>query len=495
MAKNLYRKSDEGRVVSQTRLTRQLDKENYRTPWRRDFARLVHSAAFRRLQGKTQLFPNHESDFFRNRLTHSLEVAQVAKSIAIRINATEPRFRKQEIKTDIVETAALCHDLGHPPFGHNGEEALDECMKDLGGFEGNAQTLRILAKLEKRQTKKTDRDRPVPVDDSKVDCRAGLNLTYRTLASILKYDHEIPQKTESRKSGGIQKGYYRTEKGLVADIKRHVLGSDKIPDVFKTIECAIMDVADDIAYSTYDLEDAFKAQFLSPMKMISASEELLDSIADQVTTGLKKHPQVPNPSEATFTRQEVLATLLALFSDILSIPDFDDEQSPQKKSGLAVRVERASIASAIYDASNSLCENGYLRTEFTSNLVGRFIRGIQTEYDATFPPLSKVYLSLATFKEVEVLKHFSFQSLIMSPMLKVVAHRGKDIVKNIFSAIKEGEGSRLMPADFRNIYDHIDDTEKDRLICDYIAGMTDKYALEFYGRLNSTEPETIFKPL
>ena len=150
MPKKLYRKSDEKRVVPPKRQTSEHSEESYRTPWRRDYARVVHSAAFRRLQGKTQLFPNHESDFFRNRLTHSIEVAQVAKSIAIRINATDSKFQKEEnkIETDIVETAALCHDLGHAPFGHNGEEALDECMKNSGGFEGNAQTLRILAKLE-----------------------------------------------------------------------------------------------------------------------------------------------------------------------------------------------------------------------------------------------------------------------------------------------------------------------------------------------------------
>ena len=129
MRKKLYRKSDENRVVPVTPPDpEQTQPEPYRTPWRRDYARVVHSPAFRRLQGKSQLFPNQESDFFRNRLTHSIEVAQVAKSIAIRINETHNDFKIQKINTDIVETAALCHDLGHPPFGHNGEEALDECM-------------------------------------------------------------------------------------------------------------------------------------------------------------------------------------------------------------------------------------------------------------------------------------------------------------------------------------------------------------------------------
>ncbi len=120
-----------------------------RSAFRRDYGRLLHCPAFRRLQGKTQLFPGHESDFFRNRLTHSLEVAQVAKGIALKINKTCPGFQDSPIDLDLVEFAGLAHDLGHPPFGHNGERALDDCMKNCGGFEGNAQTLRILSRVEK----------------------------------------------------------------------------------------------------------------------------------------------------------------------------------------------------------------------------------------------------------------------------------------------------------------------------------------------------------
>lgn len=116
----------------------------------RDFARIIHCPSFRRLQGKTQLFPGHESDFFRNRLTHSLEVAQIAESIARKLNSTEPYLRKNPINERICYAAALLHDIGHPPFGHNGEDALDAKMAKFGGFEGNAQTLRIVSQLEKR---------------------------------------------------------------------------------------------------------------------------------------------------------------------------------------------------------------------------------------------------------------------------------------------------------------------------------------------------------
>ena len=177
----------------------------YRSDFRRDYARLLHSPAFRRLQGKTQLFPGIESDFFRNRLTHSLEVAQIAKSIALRLNGTDGYLRRYPIDRDLIETAALAHDLGHPPFGHNGEEALDACMRCMGGFEGNAQTLRILARLEKKEP-------DVPIR-SKADDGVGLDLTYRTLASVLKYDSCIP--AERKCDARISKGYYCSERVLV----------------------------------------------------------------------------------------------------------------------------------------------------------------------------------------------------------------------------------------------------------------------------------------
>src|SRR5262249_18001559 len=147
-------------------------------------ARLTHSPAFRRLQGKTQLFPGIESDYFRNRLTHSLEVGQIAKSIAIRLNALVPELSKAPINPDLVEFAGWCHDLGHPPFGHQGEIALDDMMLTEGGFEGNAQTLRIIGRLEKRQH---SCDHPSGIASSGNDSRPGLNLTARSIAAVLKY--------------------------------------------------------------------------------------------------------------------------------------------------------------------------------------------------------------------------------------------------------------------------------------------------------------------
>ena len=202
----------------------ELGPEQYRTPFRRDYARLIHSPAFRRLQGKAQLFPCQENDFFRNRMSHSLEVAQIAKSIAIRLNDNVAYFQENNISTDLVEFAGLAHDVGHPPFGHNGEFELDKQMLEYGGFEGNAQTLRILARLEKKQTLSYPHVQTIPDRViERADQRAGLNLTYRALAAILKYDREIPRNLDARKSGGNVdrpvKGYYFHEENLVSEIK------------------------------------------------------------------------------------------------------------------------------------------------------------------------------------------------------------------------------------------------------------------------------------
>jgi dGTPase len=260
--KPLYSDGDKRReytVVDDDNSNDSLFEHPPRSEFRRDNGRLIHSAVFRRLQGKTQLFPNYESDFFRNRLTHSIEVAQIAKGIAEQINSYHPYFLNHPIDTDLVETVALAHDLGHPPFGHNGEKALDDMMKDYGGFEGNAQTFRILSKLEKKATIDGNF---IPVADS-VDLRCGLNLTYRTLAGVLKYDEKIPHNRNPYDK--LVKGYYYTEKEIVKKIKDFILGSEKQKGKFKTVECKIMDIADDIAYSTYDIEDAFKAEFLCPL--------------------------------------------------------------------------------------------------------------------------------------------------------------------------------------------------------------------------------------
>lgn len=485
--KPLYTNADAERFVSP--LATAADPEPYRTPYRRDYGRLIHCPAFRRLQGKTQLFPGPDSDFFRTRLSHSLEVAQIAKSIAIRINATNKEFKKYSIDPDIVEVAALAHDLGHPPFGHNGEYALDECMKDYGGFEGNAQTLRILTRLEKRQTLSADGEGAARPLLNGVENRAGLNLTFRTLAAVLKYDSEIPLLFKDRDKPSVSKGYYQSEAPIVERLKSAI--PRRKGTKLRTIECAIMDVADDIAYSTYDLEDAFKAEFLTPLSLMAQPTAVVAKVAEQVKSRLDEYYSDLPAKDRKFDSDDLSRVLVNLFRGI-----YGASSSIIGEAGLDATAKAVIASKAAFVASANLVSDGYSRAKLTSDLVGIFIQGIEVDYDKDYPSQSKVRLNVETFKQVEVLKNFAYQSLIMSPRLKVAEHRGKEIVKQIYEALVEDDGHLLMPDDSRRLYEQIKGiANKRRVICDFIACMTDRYALQFYSRLFGTDHETIYAPL
>ena len=219
-----YKRSDKERICMPEKLAR----GDCRTDFERDRARIIHSAAFRRLQGKTQVFTAGEGDFFRTRLTHSLEVAQIAKGLALRFGAD----------TDLVEAISLAHDIGHPPFGHAGEYELKKLMKPYGGFEANAQNIRILTKLE-----------------SKSEQYEGLNLTRAVIDGQLKYKVAF--------SRDEQKFVYQE------DMKTVEWASDEasaeaggLKKKWKSFECEIMDWADDIAYAVHDLEDGLHAGYI-----------------------------------------------------------------------------------------------------------------------------------------------------------------------------------------------------------------------------------------
>ncbi|MDB5101493.1 MAG: dGTPase [Cyanobacteria bacterium RYN_339] len=210
-----------------------------RSPFEVDRARIVHSFAFRRLQGKTQIFGVGEGDFFRTRLTHSMEVAQVGKGLALFLNQ-QPQLQGAPLELELVEAACLAHDLGHPPFGHNGEEALQGCMQAHGGFEGNAQNLRILTRLESKRE------------------GFGLNLTRATLEGVLKYLQPYARKkAASQQAHKVEKCYYDDDEAIVEWIR----GGDRTD---RTLESQVMEWADDIAYSVHDLEDGLHSGLIRP---------------------------------------------------------------------------------------------------------------------------------------------------------------------------------------------------------------------------------------
>jgi len=471
---SLYHESDYERV--QIEPTSDLGSEEYRSDFWRDYARVLHSPSFRRLTGKTQLFPNNETDFFRNRLTHSLEVAQIAKSLTKRINHNYSLI----IDEDLVSMSALAHDIGHPPFGHQGEEALDECMKYDGGFEGNAQTLRIISKIEK---KIFNPDCIIGIDDNEKDVRVGLNLSYRSIASILKYDNIIPDnKTEriayhEKKKEDLKpiKGIYKSEEELLKKIKKEIAGDENYKD-FKSIECSIMDVADDIAYSIYDLEDAFKAGFLTPIDLLYPDPKLLKRVSEKLDLDADKVQEI----------------LIKIYGGILdSTEEIDKIEISEDNRNDLIFFHTGNA----YHASKDIASNGAQRTQLTSKLVGKFIRGVELKINEKNIKLSKAYLEEDTRNEVEILKTLTYESQILSPKLKIAELRGKEIVTKIFETINKKGHHLLLPKDYQEIYLKIEDSQKKRIICDFISGMTNKYAIEFYGRLTSENPETIFKPL
>jgi len=460
----------------------------YRSEFRRDFGRLVHSPSFRRLQGKTQLYPSHENDYFRTRLTHSIEVAQIAKSIALKLNYE----RNLNLDTDLVEFAALAHDIGHPPFGHQGEEALDEEMKEFGGFEGNAQTLRIITRLEKKLL-------PNKIFVGEEDVRVGLDLTYRTIASILKYDQVIPESLVEREHYSSAKGdnkiepvkgYYKVDDDIAEIVKKNVLnGYELAPgEKFKTIECRIMDISDDIAYSTYDLDDTLKANFCNPFDIVFAEDEIVDAISKKASKSF----------DQTITSEKVRDTLYKIFGRIFEInPEVEKEKITQDE----IKPENLSAALRYfheihYKASRDLANDGYLRNRLTTRLIDHFISGVEYVPHLLNPALSKVFIKDEIRIEVEVLKLFNYEVNILSSRLKIPAYRGKQIVQKIFEILSFDGGYMLLPNDYKEVFIACPNEKlKRRTICDFIAGMTDKYCIEFYARLMSENAETIFKPI
>lgn len=429
---------------------------------------MLHSPSFRRLQGKTQLIPSGENEFFRTRLTHSLEVADIAVRIAKRINSAYEYFQSNPIDLDVVATACLAHDIGHPPFGHSGEMALNMEMDGYGGFEGNAQTLRLLTKIEGRLSRQDLLD----------DARCGLNLTYRTIASILKYDQSIDDTPIPEV--GIRKGYYGVEQEVVADVKKQLLGSDSAAKLY-SLECQIMDLADDIAYSTYDMEDAFAANLISPFDLCAAEDFVIDTVHTKVAAKSWL-------SGSSISYKDVSVILASVFKYIFKYEDSYDMRRMSHKIVFAGRC---------YNEGKQHANDPLLRRISMETMIEESIRSVEVKIDEQEPMMSKVVMNPERRLIIQCLKEFIYTKVIDSGRLQISSHNGREVVSTLFKILLDDRIGKLIPENYRPYYERLicsnpSDGSRARIVCDIVALMTDGEAYSLYRKLRSFNRETIF---
>jgi dGTPase len=402
-------------------------KRAERTPFERDRARLVHSAALRRLAAKTQVVDPTSDDFVRNRLTHTLEVAQVARDLAKTLGC-DP---------DIVETAALAHDIGHPPFGHNGERVLDELAAACGGFEGNAQTLRILTRLEAKSSDSGGRS-------------VGLNLTRATLDASTKYPwprEGAPQPRGVDSDGEIQSvhkfGVYADDLPVFTWMRE---GADPGR---RCLEAQVMDLSDDVAYSVHDLEDGIVAGRIELSWLEDAGR-----------------------------RREVWRTVREWY-----LPDVVDEELD---GALAALQTMLSWPRGSYDGSRGA--QAALKN-LTSDLIGAFCTSVQhathdkygtgplTRYDADLVVPRETRLAIAVLKGVAA--HY-----VMRAADRVTLMVGqREVVADLVAALLDAGPGALEPA-FRDDHARADSDEaRLRVVIDQVASLTDASAGQWHDRL------------
>lgn len=445
---------------------------DYVPPFAKDYARIIHSPSFRKLQGKSQLIPAGENYFFRTRLTHSLEVAEIATRIARKLNH-DGDLRRYLLNHDLVACAALLHDIGHPPFGHSGEEVLNEKMADFGGFEGNAQTLRLVTRLENRL------GRGGAVQDVYDDPK-GLNLTVGTLAAILKYDRKYKRPPAKLDRLHVQKAYYPDEEGIVAHVKKR-LGVPPEERLY-TIECQIMDIADDIAYSAYDLEDTMESGIVTPLDFISVDDDMLENITRDVNWQLDKRKV-----KLKVTPRDVLKQLGNVFATILTYADTQNPYNMDDRDERAVFVGR-SHNEAVFHEKNRL-----IRRQFLETLIEGNIGAISAKLNANKPFLSTLHVKIPNLLKIECMKAFNFYKVIASRKLQIPHHRSKRIIAYLFDALADDtKGALMSELEREQLSNCKNKPQRMRLVCDIIAGRTDMEATHLFNRLNSGVNGSVF---
>ena len=347
-----------------------------RSEFQRDRDRIIHSTAFRRLEYKTQVFVNHEGDLFRTRLTHSLEVAQIGRSIA----------RNLHLNEDLVEAVSLAHDLGHTPFGHAGQDALNECMKDYGGFEHNLQSLRVVDVLEERYA-----------------AFDGLNLCFETREGILKH----AAKKNAEKLGDV--------------------GARFLNNTSPSLEAQLANFADEIAYNNHDVDDGLRSGLITP-------EQLED---------------------------------VSIFSRHLA----------QIKQRYPTLSGRRLIHETVRGMINTLVTD--LTHQSIKNIAHAQIEVLADVHVA--PPL--IGFSDQIKKQQQALKKFLRDHLYQHCRVVRMSNKARHTIERLFGSFNAN--IRLLPTQYKNKFQQ----EKQQAIADYIAGMTDRYAIREYRRLFAIELE------
>jgi dGTPase len=399
-----YGARDRERWVAEDPALKRADRDDFA----RDRARLIHSAALRRLSAKTQVVQPGSDDFARTRLTHSLEVAQIGREFGAALGCD----------ADVVDTACLAHDLGHPPFGHNGEEALDAIATDIGGFEGNAQTLRVLTRLEAKRWHPDGRP-------------AGLNLTRASLDAATKYPWARGESVWSTAKFGV----------YAADRPVYDWFREGVDPGIRCLEADVMDWSDDVAYSVHDIEDAIASRTIDPRLLHSPREVA-------VAYGLARSAYAPDLDEDDFAR--ALDRLLG--------------------TGVIPRA---------FDGSRT---DLAILKDMTSRLIGRFVLAVEraTREKHGDGPLTRYDAHLVVPDDVRaetsVLKALAAHFVMFAEERVGVMSRQREVVAELvrwFAA----DPSRL-DDDLRADHDQArDDAERLRVVIDQVASLTDGRAL------------------
>jgi dGTPase len=370
-----------------------------RSPFRRDCDRVIHSTAFRRLKHKTQVFVFHEGDHYRTRLTHSLEVAQIARALA----------RQFGLDEDLTEALALAHDLGHPPFGHAGERALDACMQAHGGFDHNAQTLRVVTSLEHRY----------PEFD-------GLNLTWETLEGIVKHNGPLAERN------GAAVGRYR-DHGIPSGISDYTRTYDLELWSFASLEAQVAAIADDIAYDAHDIDDGLRAGLFTvdDLKIMPLTADIIADIA-------RHYPALDEDRRGAELVRELISYLI----------------------GAVVSESRGRLQAAKPNSVDDVRNHGEVLIAFS-------------------PGAAQAEAEIKAFLKLRMYRH---------PRVMHVMGDAEQILFDLFARYQKLPGD-LPPEWLPPGAEAETETERARRIGNFIAGMTDRFALTEHQRLFDSTPD------